>query len=96
MDFSYAPNTLEAQAEGGSVTSLSSVLKHEITIAKGRTVQSNFDDCRIMKIDEMPKVGALIIPSTESLAASAKQGSLLLLLQSATPFLPRAAFASTG
>ena len=85
------PNTLEAQVEGGIVYSLSSVLKDEITIAKGRTVQSNFDDYRIMTIDEMPKVEAHIIPSSESVGGIGEPG-----LPPVAPALCNAIFAASG
>jgi CO/xanthine dehydrogenase Mo-binding subunit len=85
------PDTLEAQVEGGIVYSLSSVLKDEITIAKGRTVQSNFDDYRILTIDEMPKVETHIIPSTESVGGIGEPG-----LPPVAPALCNAIFAASG
>ncbi len=60
------PNTLEAQVEGGIVYALSAMMKDEITIEKGRVVQSNFDNYRMLTIDEMPKIEFHIIPSTEA------------------------------
>ena len=77
--------------EGGIVYSLSSVLKDEITIAKGRTVQSNFDDYRIMTIDEMPKVETHIIPSTEPVGGIGEPG-----LPPVAPALCNAIFAASG
>lgn len=85
------PNTLEAQVEGGITYSLSSVLKDEITVAKGRVAQSNFDDYRIMTIDEMPKVETYIIPSTESVGGIGEPG-----LPPVAPALCNAIFAATG
>jgi isoquinoline 1-oxidoreductase beta subunit len=85
------PNTLEAQVEGGIVYSLSSVLKDEITIDKGRVVQGNFDDYRILTIDEMPKVEVHIIPSTESVGGIGEPG-----LPPVAPALCNAIFAATG
>ncbi len=85
------PNTLEAQVEGGIVYSLSSVLKDEITIAKGRTVQGNFDDYRILTIDEMPHVETHIIPSTEPVGGIGEPG-----LPPVAPALCNAIFAARG
>jgi isoquinoline 1-oxidoreductase beta subunit len=85
------PDTIEAQVEGGIVLSLSSVLKDELTIAKGRTQQSNFDDYRIMTIDEMPKVEVHIIPSSEPVGGIGEPG-----LPPVAPALCNAIFAATG
>jgi len=85
------PNTLEAQVEGGIVYSLSSVLKDEITIDKGRVVQGNFDDYRILTIDEMPRVEVHIIPSTEAVGGIGEPG-----LPPVAPALCNALFAATG
>lgn len=85
------PNTLAAQVEGGIVYSLSAVLKDEITVAKGRVVQGNFDDYRIMTMDEMPKVELHIIPSTESVGGIGEPG-----LPPVAPALCNAIFAASG
>jgi isoquinoline 1-oxidoreductase beta subunit len=85
------PNTVEAQVEGGIVYSLSSVLKDEITVSKGRVVQSNFDDYRIMTINEMPKVEIHIIPSTEPVGGIGEPG-----LPPVAPALCNAIFAASG
>ncbi len=85
------PNTLEAQVEGGIVYSLSSVLKDEITVSKGRVVQGNFDDYRIMTIDEMPKVETHIISSSESVGGIGEPG-----LPPVAPALCNAIFAASG
>jgi isoquinoline 1-oxidoreductase beta subunit len=85
------PDTLEAQVEGGIVLSLSSVLKDEITVAKGRVEQNNFDTYRILTIDEMPKVETHIIPSTEPVGGIGEPG-----LPPVAPALCNAIFAATG
>ncbi|MEK6756053.1 MAG: xanthine dehydrogenase family protein molybdopterin-binding subunit [Bacteroidota bacterium] len=85
------PDTLEAQVEGGIVYSLSAVLKDEITVEKGRVVQGNYDDYRILTIDEMPKVEVHIIPSTESVGGIGEPG-----LPPVAPALCNAIFAATG
>jgi CO/xanthine dehydrogenase Mo-binding subunit len=85
------PDTLEAQVEGGIVYSLSSVLKDEITVEKGRVVQGNYDDYRILTIEDMPKVEVHIIPSTESVGGIGEPG-----LPPVAPALCNAIFAATG
>jgi isoquinoline 1-oxidoreductase beta subunit len=59
------PESIEAQMEGAIVYGLSAALKGEITVDKGRTVQSNFDDYPLLTIDEMPHVEVHIVPSTD-------------------------------
>jgi isoquinoline 1-oxidoreductase beta subunit len=85
------PDTLEAQVEGGIVYSLSSILKDEITVAKGRVEQDNFDTYRILTIDEMPKIETHIIPSTEPVGGIGEPG-----LPPVAPALCNAIFAATG
>jgi len=59
------PESVEAQIEGGIVYGLSAALKGEITIARGRTEQGNFDDYPLLTMDEMPRVEIHIVPSAE-------------------------------
>jgi isoquinoline 1-oxidoreductase beta subunit len=60
------PDVVRAQMEGGIGFGLGAVLFSEITLEKGRVVQSNFDDYRTLRIDEMPKVEVHIVPSAEA------------------------------
>ena len=60
------PDVVRAQMEGGIGFGLGAALWSEITLEKGRVVQSNFDDYRTLRIDEMPKVEVHIVPSTEA------------------------------
>ena len=46
------------QFEGGTAYGLSAMLHEEITVRNGRVVEGNFDDYRLMRIDEMPVVRA--------------------------------------
>jgi isoquinoline 1-oxidoreductase beta subunit len=59
------PDVVRAQMEGGIGFGLGAALWSEITLEKGRVVQSNFDDYRTLRIDEMPKVEVHIVPSAE-------------------------------
>ena len=60
------PDVVRAQMEGGIGFGLGAALWSEITLDKGRVVQSNFHDYRTLRIDEMPKVEVHILPSTEA------------------------------
>jgi len=60
------PDVIRAQMEGGIGFGLGAALFSEITLDKGRVVQSNFHDYRSLRIDDMPKVEVHIVPSTEA------------------------------
>ncbi|MGE0719350.1 MAG: molybdopterin cofactor-binding domain-containing protein [Alphaproteobacteria bacterium] len=57
------PDQIAAQVEGSFVYGLSALLYSEITIEKGRTAQSNFHDYEVMRLDDMPKVETVLVPS---------------------------------
>jgi len=60
------PDTIKAQMEGGTLYGLSAALFGEITIKNGRVVQGNFDDYRVVRINEAPDVETFIVPSAEA------------------------------
>jgi isoquinoline 1-oxidoreductase subunit beta len=60
------PDVVRAQMEGGIGFGLGAALFSEITLDKGRVVQSNFHDYRGLRIDDMPKVEVHIVPSAEA------------------------------
>ncbi len=86
-----APNTLEAQVEGAVALALTAVLKGEITFAKGRTEQGNFDAYPILTIEEMPKVAVHIVNSHEPLGGIGEPP-----LPPVAPAVANALFAVTG
>src|SRR5205809_7247413 len=57
------PGQIAAQVEGSVAYGLTATLYGECTVEKGRIVQSNFHTYQIMRIDEMPKVETVIVPS---------------------------------
>ena len=57
------PDQVRAQVEGSFVYGLSALLTGEITIEKGRVVESNFDTYQVMRLDAMPKVETVLAPS---------------------------------
>jgi isoquinoline 1-oxidoreductase subunit beta len=59
------PNLVHAQLESAVVFGLSAALKGRVTFERGRVQQSNFHDYEVLRMDEMPKVEAYIIPSEE-------------------------------
>ena len=58
------PDSAEAQVQSCVAYGLTSVLWGEITLKDGRVEQSNFDNYRIMRIAEMPRmIEAVLVPS---------------------------------
>ena len=57
------PQQIEAQVEGSFVYGLSAALYGEITVKDGRVEQENFNTYQMLKMDEMPKVDTVIMPS---------------------------------
>jgi isoquinoline 1-oxidoreductase beta subunit len=59
------PTTIEAQMESGIAFGLSAALSGAITLKDGRVQQSNFDDYRVLRLPDMPKVEVHIVASRE-------------------------------
>jgi isoquinoline 1-oxidoreductase beta subunit len=55
------PDTVEAQVQGAAVMALTAAIKSGITFEKGETVQSNFHNNQLVRINEMPKVEVHIL-----------------------------------
>ncbi len=57
------PAQIERQVEGSFVYGLSASLYGEITIKDGRVEQENFDTYEVMRLEAMPAVETVIVPS---------------------------------
>ena len=57
------PQQIEAQVEGSFAYGLSAALYGECTVKDGHMVQENFDTYRVLKMDEMPAVETIVMPS---------------------------------
>ncbi|WP_431283058.1 molybdopterin cofactor-binding domain-containing protein [Humitalea sp. 24SJ18S-53] len=57
------PQQVEAQIAGSFVYGLSAMLHGECTVKDGRIEQQNFDTYNVMRLDEMPVVEVITIPS---------------------------------
>jgi CO/xanthine dehydrogenase Mo-binding subunit len=57
------PGIAEAQLQGAIAGGLGAALYGEITIEKGRTKQSNFNDYRLLRMGDMPQVDVWFVPS---------------------------------
>jgi isoquinoline 1-oxidoreductase beta subunit len=57
------PAQIERQVAGSFVYGLSALLYQECTVEGGRIVQTNFDNYNSMRMADMPKVEAIVMPS---------------------------------
>jgi isoquinoline 1-oxidoreductase beta subunit len=85
------PDGIEAQMDGAVAFGLSAALKDEITIERGGVKQSNFDDYRMLMIDEMPKVETHVLKSDEMIGGIGEPG-----VPPVAPAVCNAIFAATG
>ncbi len=60
------PDTLAAQVQGGLIFGLTAALHGQITVENGRVQQNNFNDYRMMRINETPAIEVHIIKSSEA------------------------------
>ncbi len=85
------PNGVEAQIQGGLIFGLTAALYNEITIAKGRVQQSNFNNYRMMRINEAPAIEVYLVRNGEAPGGLGEPGTSI-----AAPALANALFAATG
>jgi isoquinoline 1-oxidoreductase subunit beta len=85
------PDTIMAQLEGGLIFGLTAALWGEVTIDKGRVHQSNFNDYRMLRIDEAPNIEVHVIKSSEDPGGIGETGST-----AGPPALRNAIYAATG
>lgn len=85
------PDTVAAQLEGGLIFGLTAALYGEITIDKGRVQQSNFNDYRMLRIDQVPKIEVHVVKSGEPPGGIGETGA-----NAGPPALRNAIYAATG
>jgi isoquinoline 1-oxidoreductase beta subunit len=85
------PDTVVAQLEGGLIFGLTAALYGEIIIDKGRVQQSNFNDYRMLRIDQTPKIDVHLIKSGEPPGGIGETGA-----NAGPPALRNAIYAATG
>ncbi|RZF26738.1 xanthine dehydrogenase family protein molybdopterin-binding subunit [Paraburkholderia sp. UYCP14C] len=85
------PDGIRAQMESGIIFGLSGVLFGEITLKGGRVEQSNFDDYRVLRINEAPPIRVHLISSSEAPGGVGEPGTSCVM-----PALTNAIFAATG
>jgi isoquinoline 1-oxidoreductase beta subunit len=85
------PDVIRAQMEGGIGFGLSAALHSAVTLEDGHAAQSNFDDFRILRINEMPRVEVHIVASDAAPSGVGEPG-----VPPIAPAVANALFAATG
>jgi len=85
------PDTIAAQLQGGLIFGLTAALYGEITITRGRVEQSNFNDYRMLRIDQTPPIDVHVIKSGEAPGGIGETGTT-----AGPPALRNAIYAATG
>jgi isoquinoline 1-oxidoreductase beta subunit len=85
------PDTIVAQLQGGLIFGLTAALYGEITVKDGRVEQSNFNDYRMLRIDQVPRIDVHVVKSGEAPGGIGETGTT-----AAPPALRNAIFAATG
>ncbi len=85
------PDTIKAQLFGGIIFGLTAALYGEITFENGRVQQSNFNDYRMLRINDAPVVDVYLIESRQPPGGLGEPGTA-----GAAPALTNAIFAATG
>jgi len=85
------PRIVESQVESGIIYGLSAALWGNVTLRNGRPQQSNFNDYRVLRLNEAPQMHVHIIPS------DAKPGGVgETAVPPVAPAICNAIFAATG
>jgi isoquinoline 1-oxidoreductase beta subunit len=85
------PDIIRAQMEGGMGFGLSAALSSRITLDEGRVAQSNFDDYRVLRMDQMPAVEVHIVDSAEPPTGVGEPATPVI-----APAVANALYAATG
>lgn len=85
------PRLVRAQMESGIVFGLSAALYGEINIRDGRVVQGNFTDSPMLRINEMPEVEVVLVPSGDAPGGVGEPGTPPI-----APAVTNAIFSLTG
>ncbi|HEY3303594.1 MAG TPA: xanthine dehydrogenase family protein molybdopterin-binding subunit [Candidatus Binatia bacterium] len=85
------PEMMAAQTESGLIYGLTAALYGEITVKNGRVEQSNFNDYKMLRIDETPKVEVHILQGQGEQGGAGEPGTPPI-----APAVTNAIFAATG
>jgi isoquinoline 1-oxidoreductase beta subunit len=85
------PDTIVAQLQGGLIFGLTAALYGEVTVKNGRVQQSNFNDYRMLRINQVPAIEVYVIKSAEAPGGIGETGAT-----AGPPALRNAIYAATG
>ena len=85
------PDGVRAQIESGIIYALSGNLYEKITFKEGKVEQGNFNNYRILRMNEAPEIEVHIVDSTEQMGGVGEPG-----YPPAAPAVANAVFAATG
>ena len=85
------PDTVRAQLESGVIFGITAALYGEVTLKDGRVEQSNFDNYRMLRMDQAPTIEVHIVESLEAPGGMGEPGTSAL-----APAVANAVFAATG
>jgi CO/xanthine dehydrogenase Mo-binding subunit len=77
--------------ESGIIFGITAAVFGEITIKNGRVEQSNFDDYRVLRINEVPVIDVHLVKSAEAPGGVGEPGTSAVM-----PAVANAIFAATG
>jgi isoquinoline 1-oxidoreductase subunit beta len=85
------PDIVKAQIEGGVIFGISGALFGEVTLKNGRVEQSNFNDYRVLRMNEAPAIDVHLVRNAEAPGGIGEPGTAVT-----APALANAVFAATG
>jgi len=85
------PDTVKAQIEGGIIFGIGGALWGEITLKNGRVEQSNFNNYRVLRMNEAPSIEVHLVRNDEAPGGMGEPGTAVT-----APALANAIFAATG
>jgi isoquinoline 1-oxidoreductase beta subunit len=85
------PDTIVAQMQSGIIFGITAALWGEITLKNGRVEQSNFDNYRMLRLNEAPVVEVEVVKSSANPGGIGEPGTSAL-----APAVLNAVFAATG
>jgi isoquinoline 1-oxidoreductase beta subunit len=85
------PDIVKAQIEGGVIFGISGALYGEVTLKNGRVEQSNFNDYRVLRMNEAPAIEVHLVRNGEAPGGIGEPGTAVT-----APALANAVFAATG
>ena len=85
------PDTIEAQLQGGLIFGLTAALYGDVPVKHGRVQLSNFNDYRMLRIDQTPPIEVHVVKSGEAPGGIGETGAT-----AGPPALRNALFAATG